>query len=91
MLDTWTFKEVVDDVIRVICVGRARVTEGAGPSAGDSGAPVFKITSGSNVKLIGMLFAGDADEDDVFCFSSLGHIYNELGSYDSWKSCTSGC
>lgn len=91
VLDTCTFKEVVDDVIRVICVGRARVTEGGGPSSGDSGAPVFKITSGSNVKLIGMLFAGDADEDDVFYFSSLGHIYNELGSSYSWQSCTSGC
>jgi len=91
VLDTCTFKEVVNDVIRVICVGRARVTEGGGPSAGDSGAPVFKITSDSNVELVGMLFAGDLDEDDVFYFSTLGHIYNELGPRDSWKSCTSGC
>ncbi|MGQ0701551.1 MAG: hypothetical protein ACT4PM_00280 [Gemmatimonadales bacterium] len=45
---------------------------------GDSGSNVFKITSGDNVQLIGILWGGSAD-NELFVFSPLKNIRDELG------------
>jgi len=45
--------------------------------AGDSGSPVFQITSGDNVKLIGILWGGGGST--TFVFSPLKNIQDELG------------
>ena len=79
---------------RLICVGRARVTDDSdAPRDGDSGAPVFRITDADDpeVALIGTLFAHHEEDDDVFYFSTIGGIYLDLGSSLSWETCTSGC
>jgi hypothetical protein len=46
--------------------------------AGDSGSPVFQITSGDNVKLIGILWGGGGSTQ--FVFSPLKNIQDELGA-----------
>jgi hypothetical protein len=46
-------------------------------SGGDSGSPVFKITSGDNVTLIGILWGGSGTT--TFVFSPLKNIQDELG------------
>jgi hypothetical protein len=46
--------------------------------AGDSGSPVFKITSGDNVTLVGILWGGGGSTQ--FVFSPLKNIEDELGS-----------
>jgi hypothetical protein len=45
---------------------------------GDSGSPVFSITSGDNVKLVGILWGGNSS-GDLFVFSPLKGIQDELG------------
>jgi hypothetical protein len=45
--------------------------------AGDSGSPVFKITSGDNVTLVGILWGGGGSTQ--FVFSPLKNIQDELG------------
>jgi hypothetical protein len=45
--------------------------------AGDSGSPVFQITSGDNVTLIGILWGGGGSTQ--FVFSPLKNIQDELG------------
>jgi len=47
-------------------------------SGGDSGSPVFKITSGDNVTLIGILWGGSGTS--TFVFSPLKSIQDELGA-----------
>jgi hypothetical protein len=47
--------------------------------SGDSGSQVFKITSGSNVQLVGILWGGSSD-GKLFVFSPLKNIQQELGS-----------
>ena len=47
-------------------------------SGGDSGSPVFKITSGDNVQLIGILWGGGGTTQ--FVFSPLKNIQDELGA-----------
>jgi hypothetical protein len=45
---------------------------------GDSGSPVFQITSGDNVTLVGILWGGNSS-GDLFVFSPLKGIQDELG------------
>jgi hypothetical protein len=45
--------------------------------SGDSGSPVFQITSGDNVRLVGILWGGSGSR--TFVFSPLTQIEQELG------------
>ncbi len=45
---------------------------------GDSGSGVFRVTSGSNVQLVGILWGGSSD-NRLFVFSPLKQIRDELG------------
>jgi len=47
--------------------------------AGDSGSDVFAITSGTNVKLDGVLWGGSSD-GTIFVFSPLANVKGELGA-----------
>jgi hypothetical protein len=51
----------------------------AGVGGGDSGSDVFQITSGSNVKLAGVLWGGSS-AGDMFVFSPFGNVTRELGA-----------
>jgi hypothetical protein len=44
--------------------------------SGDSGSPVFRITAGDNVELLGILWGGGAG---TFVYSPLGQVQQELG------------
>jgi hypothetical protein len=46
--------------------------------AGDSGSGVFQITSGSNVKLGGILWGGSSD-GSLFVYSPFSQVVKELG------------
>jgi hypothetical protein len=48
-------------------------------AGGDSGADVFSITSGTNVKLNGILWGGSSD-GKTFVFSPLANVMGELGA-----------
>jgi hypothetical protein len=54
----------------------------ANVNGGDSGSPVFSVTSGTNVRLAGVLWGGgtDATGATVFVFSPFANITGELGS-----------
>jgi hypothetical protein len=47
--------------------------------SGDSGSNVFRITSGDNVQLVGLLWGGSSD-GKLFVFSPLKQVQDELGS-----------
>ncbi len=47
-------------------------------SGGDSGSGVFRILSGNNVQLVGILWGGSSD-NKLFVFSPLKQIIQELG------------
>jgi len=51
----------------------------AGVGGGDSGSDVFQITSGSNVKLAGVLWGGNSGGTQ-FVFSPFGNVTAELGT-----------
>jgi hypothetical protein len=51
---------------------------------GDSGSGVFSVTSGSSVKLVGILWGGSRDNKS-FVFSPLASIQQELGSVNAVK------
>ena len=51
----------------------------AGVGAGDSGSDVFGITSGSNVKLLGILWGGNSGGTQ-FVYSPIANIEAELGA-----------
>ena len=51
----------------------------AGVGGGDSGSPVFKITSGDNVQLAGILWGG-AGDGSSFVYSPISQIQQELGN-----------
>lgn len=51
----------------------------AGVGGGDSGSPVFRITSGDNVALLGILWGGSSD-GSLFVYSPIGQVEQELGS-----------
>jgi hypothetical protein len=52
--------------------------------AGDSGSPVFQITSGDNVQLVGILWGGSSS-GSTFVFSPLKQIQDELGALTATK------
>jgi len=53
----------------------------AGSDHGDSGSPVFSWTTGSNVKLLGILWGGGTlDGQQVFVYSPIANIQQELGA-----------
>lgn len=54
----------------------------AGTEGGDSGSPVFSWTKGSNVNLLGVLWAGGSDGqgNSIFAFSPFASIQDELGT-----------
>jgi hypothetical protein len=54
---------------------------------GDSGSPVF--TGSSNVELVGILWGGNSS-GDLFVFSPLKGIQDELGSFDATKDGVGG-
>ena len=49
----------------------------ASVGSGDSGSPVFAISSGTNVTLLGILWGGSGSS---FVFSPLSNIEGELGA-----------
>ena len=51
---------------------------------GDSGSPVFRITSGDNVQLVGILWGGSSD-NRTFIYSPLKQIQQELGAVTATK------
>ena len=51
----------------------------AGVGGGDSGSDVFQVTSGSNVKLAGVLWGGNSGGTQ-FVFSPFGNVTRELGA-----------
>ena len=50
----------------------------AGVGGGDSSSPVFKITSGDNVELYGILWGGN-QSGTMFVYSPLNNVKDELG------------
>ena len=55
----------------------------AGVDAGDSGSPVFQITSGDNVNLAGILWGGSGTT--VFVYSPISQVIQELGAITATK------
>jgi hypothetical protein len=51
----------------------------AGVGGGDSGSDVFQVTSGSNVKLAGVLWGGNSGGTQ-FVYSPFGNVTRELGA-----------
>ena len=91
VLETCAFFEISPSP-RITRVGQASITAYSDdPAHGDSGAPEVVPQTGNDVNFIGTLFAGDADEDDVFYPSRLGVIYYELSASSVWNSCVSAC
>jgi hypothetical protein len=56
----------------------------AGVAGGDSGSPVFRISSGDNVTLVGILWGG-ASDNSYFVMSPLKQIVQELGAVTATK------
>jgi hypothetical protein len=50
----------------------------AGVGGGDSSSPAFKIISGDNVQLYGILWGGDS-AGTMFVYSPLSNVEDELG------------
>jgi hypothetical protein len=61
-----------------------QTTVSAGVAGGDSGSGVFRITSGDNVMLVGILWGG-ASDNSYFVFSPLSQVQQELGSLTATK------
>ena len=82
----WTYGEVVATCVQVN-VGDTDLTYGcqtavaAGAAGGDSGSPVFTWNGGNTALLQGILWGGGVlGAQNVFVFSSLGQIQQELGT-----------
>jgi hypothetical protein len=56
---------------------------------GDSGSPVFRPTSGGNVELVGILWGGSSS-GELFVFSPLKNIQDELGGMTATSSGSGG-
>ena len=56
----------------------------AAVGSGDSGSPVFTISSGDNVTLVGILWGGSSD-NKTFVFSPLAQVVQELGGMTATK------
>ncbi len=63
--------------IQLLCQTLVENTSAAIVSGGDSGSPVFQVTSGSNVTLVGVLWGGSGTS--LFVFSPLKNVQDELG------------
>lgn len=63
--------------IQLLCQTIVTNSSAAIVSGGDSGSGVFKVTSGTNVTLIGILWGGSGTS--TFVFSPLKNIQDELG------------
>lgn len=61
---------------RIVRLCQDFVSAGVGP--GDSGSPVFKIDSGDNVQLSGILWGGN-QSGTLFVYSPLNRVKDELG------------
>jgi len=51
----------------------------AGVGGGDSGSDVFMITSGTSVRLLGVLWGGNSS-GTMFVYSPIGQVEQELGT-----------
>lgn len=56
---------------------------------GDSGSPVFRTTGGGNAELLGILWGGSSS-GNLFVFSPLSSIQDELGALDATTDGTGG-
>jgi hypothetical protein len=65
--------------IQLLCQTLVQQANAVILGAGDSGAPVFQIVSGTNVRLVGILWGGN-ESGDTFVFSPFSAIQNELGA-----------
>ena len=68
-------------------------TASGNSSGGDSGSPVFRITNSPNTNDVELLGVHHSGGSSTIVFSSIGQIYYELGSNDTWDACDSsfGC
>lgn len=64
-------------------------TASGNSDGGDSGAPVFRITDSPNTNDIELLGVHHSGGSSVIVFSSIGQIYCDLGSSDTWNACDS--
>jgi hypothetical protein len=64
--------------IQLLCQTLVQKSGSVIVQGGDSGSPVFRITSGDNVQLVGILWGGNTS-GDLFVFSPLKGIQDELG------------
>ena len=80
----WTSGQVTNTCVHTNVSG-SRITQlcqtfvSAGVGGGDSGSPVFRITSGDQVTLVGILWGGSSSGTS-FVFSPLQQIQRELGN-----------
>ena len=89
----WTGGYVSETCIRVditgnrtlLCQGIANVRA----DEGDSGSPVFSVSSGNDVEILGSLWGADTSNSKIW-FSTVGRIYYDLGRNVTWDSCASG-
>jgi hypothetical protein len=65
--------------IQLLCQTLVQKSGSVIVQGGDSGSPVFRITSGDNVTLVGILWGGNSS-GDLFVFSPLKSIQDELGA-----------
>jgi len=64
--------------IQLLCQTLVQNNNAVIVQGGDSGSPVFRITSGDNVQLVGILWGGNTS-GSLFVFSPLKQIQDELG------------
>jgi hypothetical protein len=78
--ETCVYSNVTDTDIRLLCQNRVDRITGTHKivDEGDSGSPVFTVSSGNDVSLHGVLW-GEANDGSTFLFSSLSRIEQELG------------
>jgi hypothetical protein len=74
--------------VQQLCQTLVTNNDAAIVGSGDSGSPVFKITSGDNVTLIGILWGGGGDSQ--FVFSPLKNIQDELGAVTATSGGSTG-
>ncbi len=64
-------------------------TASGNSSSGDSGSPVFRITNSPNTNDVELLGVHHSGGSSLIVFSSIGQIYYDLGSNDTWNACDS--
>jgi hypothetical protein len=68
--------------IQLLCQTLVQQSGAVISQGGDSGSPVFTVTSSNNVRLVGILWGGNSS-GDLFVFSPLKNIQDELGAFDA--------